>query len=100
MTPALELHVGAARSLPKQQQQQLTTFRPLVPQEEMAAEMPNVKFVKLDCTTDPAAKKIAMGLGIKALPTFNLYKNNEKVGTFVGGKPTGLRKFLDEQLQA
>lgn len=62
--------------------------------------MPNVKFVKLDCTTDPAAKKIAMGLGIKALPTFNLYKNNEKVGTFVGGKPTGLRKFLDEQLQA
>lgn len=82
------------------QQQQLTTLAsdPLLSQEEMASEMPNVKFVKLDCTTDPAAKKIAMGLGIKALPTFNLYKNNEKVGTFVGGKPTGLRKFLDEQL--
>jgi thioredoxin-like negative regulator of GroEL len=67
-------------------------------QEEMAAEMPNVKFAKLNCTTDAAAKKIAMAQGIKALPTFHLFRNNEKVGTFVGGKPTALRKFLAEQV--
>jgi len=66
--------------------------------EEMAAEMPNVKFAKLNCTTDNAAKKIAMAQGIKALPTFHLFRNNEKVGTFVGGKPTALRKFLEEQI--
>lgn len=67
-------------------------------QEEMANEMPNVKFAKLNCTTDPNAKKIAMSQGIKALPTFHLFKKNEKVGTFVGGKPSALRKFLDEQV--
>jgi thioredoxin 1 len=66
--------------------------------EEMATEMPNVKFAKLNCTTDANAKKIAMSAGIKALPTFHLFRNNEKVGTFVGGKPTALRKFLNEQV--
>lgn len=66
----------------------------------MAVEMPNVKFAKLNCTTDPAAKKIAMGQGIKALPTFHLFKNNERVGVFVGGKPAALRKFLTEQLSS
>jgi thioredoxin 1 len=65
--------------------------------EEMANEMPNVKFAKLNCTTDPDAKKIAMSQGIKALPTFHLFRKNEKVGTFVGGKHSALRKFLDEQ---
>lgn len=65
-------------------------------QEEMAAEMTHVKFAKLNCTTDPAAKKIAMAQGIKALPTFHLFKNGEKAATFVGGKPQQLRKFLEE----
>lgn len=60
--------------------------------------MPNVKFAKLNCTTDANAKKIAMSAGIKALPTFHLFRNNEKVGTFVGGKPTALRQFLNEQV--
>jgi thioredoxin-like negative regulator of GroEL len=67
-------------------------------QEEMAVEMPHVKFAKLDCTTDVGAKKIAMAQGIKALPTFHLFRNNERVGVFVGGKPQALRKFLSEQL--
>lgn len=64
--------------------------------EEMAAEMTHVKFAKLNCTTDPAAKKIAMAQGIKALPTFHLFKKGERAATFVGGKPQQLRKFLEE----
>jgi len=59
--------------------------------------MPNVKFAKLNCTTDTNAKKIAMAQGIKALPTFHFFKNNARVGVFVGGKPSALRKFLAEQ---
>jgi thioredoxin-like negative regulator of GroEL len=67
-------------------------------QEEMAAEMTGIKFAKLNCTTDAAAKKIAMAQGVKALPTFHFFRKNERVGVFVGGKPAALRKFLTEQL--
>ncbi|KAF6263311.1 hypothetical protein COO60DRAFT_1635329 [Scenedesmus sp. NREL 46B-D3] len=64
--------------------------------EVMAQEMPAIKFAKLNCTTDANAKKIAMSQGIKALPTFHLFRGGEKVGVFVGGKPQQLKKFLQE----
>lgn len=64
--------------------------------EVMAQEMPAIKFAKLNCTTDASAKKIAMSQGIKALPTFHLFRGGEKVGVFVGGKPQQLKKFLQE----
>jgi thioredoxin-like negative regulator of GroEL len=64
--------------------------------EVMAQEMPSIKFAKLNCTTDANAKKIAMAAGIKALPTFHLFRGGAKVGVFVGGKPQQLRKFLQE----
>jgi thioredoxin-like negative regulator of GroEL len=49
-------------------------------------------------TSDAAAKRIAMAQGVKALPTFHLFRKAERVGVFVGGKPQALRKFLSEQL--
>jgi thioredoxin 1 len=64
--------------------------------EVMAQEMPGIKFAKLNCTTDASAKKIAMSQGIKALPTFHLFRGGERVGVFVGGKPQQLKKFLQE----
>eukprot|EP00878_Enallax_costatus_P047136 GHUV01057540.1.p1 GENE.GHUV01057540.1~~GHUV01057540.1.p1 ORF type:complete len:174 (+),score=42.42 GHUV01057540.1:51-524(+) len=64
--------------------------------EVMAQEMPAIKFAKLNCTTVANAKKIAMSQGIKALPTFHLFRGGEKVGVFVGGKPQQLKKFLLE----
>lgn len=64
--------------------------------EEMAQQIPQVKFAKLNCTTDSAAKKIAMAQSVKALPTFHIFKGGERVGVFVGGKPNQLRKFVEE----
>jgi len=57
-----------------------------------------MKFAKLNCTTEPSAKKIAMAQGIKALPTFHVFRNSERVGVFVGGKPSQLRKFIEEHI--
>ncbi|KAF8062959.1 HMA1 [Scenedesmus sp. PABB004] len=64
--------------------------------EEMAQQIKGVKFAKLDCTTDAEAKKIAMAAGIKALPTFQMFRNGERVGVFVGSKHVQLRKFVED----
>eukprot|EP00878_Enallax_costatus_P000733 GHUV01000846.1.p1 GENE.GHUV01000846.1~~GHUV01000846.1.p1 ORF type:complete len:152 (+),score=25.84 GHUV01000846.1:87-542(+) len=66
--------------------------------EEMAQQIPQIKFAKLNCTTDNAAKKIAMSQKVKALPTFHLFRGGERVAAFVGGKPNQLRKFVEEHL--
>jgi thioredoxin 1 len=66
--------------------------------EQMAQELPAMKFAKLNCTTETSAKKIAMAQGIKALPTFHVFRNSERVGVFVGGKPSQLRKFIEEHI--
>lgn len=66
--------------------------------EEMAQQIPQIKFAKLNCTSDNAAKKIAMSQSVKALPTFHMFRGGEKVASFVGGKPQQLRKFIDEYL--
>eukprot|EP00879_Flechtneria_rotunda_P000426 GHRR01000520.1.p2 GENE.GHRR01000520.1~~GHRR01000520.1.p2 ORF type:complete len:181 (+),score=35.72 GHRR01000520.1:79-543(+) len=66
--------------------------------EEMAQQLPQLKFAKLNCSSDPAAKKIAIAQGIKALPTFHMFRNSERVGILVGGKPQQLRKFVEEYL--
>lgn len=68
--------------------------------EEMAQQIPQIKFAKLNCTSDNAAKKIAMSHSVKALPTFHMFKHGEKVASFVGGKPQQLRRFIEEYLAA
>lgn len=75
----------------------LATLQMIAPHlEVMAQEISHVKFGKLNCTTDAAAKKIAMAQGIKALPTFHMFRGGERIGVFVGGKPQQLKKFIEE----
>lgn len=64
--------------------------------EKFAAEYEGVKFAKFNCGTND--KRFAIEKGIKALPTFHMYKDNEKLGEFVGAKPALLRKFVDQHV--
>ncbi len=43
-------------------------------------------FAKLDCGATNDSKRLAMSLGIKALPTFHIYKGGKLVDTMTGAK--------------
>jgi thioredoxin-like negative regulator of GroEL len=55
-----------------------------------------IKFAKFNCGTQD--KRFAIEKGIKALPTFHMYRANEKQGEFVGAKPAALRKFVEQHI--
>ncbi|GIL65707.1 hypothetical protein Vafri_19386 [Volvox africanus] len=60
--------------------------------DRLAAESDPSKlvFAKLDCGATNESKKLAMSLGIKALPTFHLYKDSKLVDTMTGAKVKNL----------
>ncbi|EFJ50351.1 thioredoxin [Volvox carteri f. nagariensis] len=68
--------------------------------ERMAAESDPSKlvFAKLDCGATNESKKLAMSLGIKALPTFHLYKNSKIVDTMTGAKVKSLADLINKHL--
>eukprot|EP00566_Odontella_aurita_P024797 CAMPEP_0113566594 /NCGR_PEP_ID=MMETSP0015_2-20120614/22807_1 /TAXON_ID=2838 /ORGANISM="Odontella" /LENGTH=105 /DNA_ID=CAMNT_0000468895 /DNA_START=113 /DNA_END=430 /DNA_ORIENTATION=+ /assembly_acc=CAM_ASM_000160 len=51
--------------------------------EKMAEETPDAIFVKVDVDE---AEEIAAECGIQAMPTFQFYKNGEKIDELRGGK--------------
>ncbi|KAF2103377.1 thioredoxin domain-containing protein [Rhizodiscina lignyota] len=61
----------------------------------------NAKFYKLDVDEVP---DVAQELGIRAMPTFVLFKDGEKVGEVVGANPKALeaaiKKHHDEKEEA
>ena len=61
--------------------------------EELAKEMPDVRFVKVDVDAEPA---LAQRFGITSIPTLKLFHAGELVGSQVGalGKPQ-LRETID-----
>ncbi|KAL1652209.1 thioredoxin trx1 [Diplodia intermedia] len=56
---------------------------------------PNAKFYKLDVDEVP---DVAQELGIRAMPTFLLFKGGEKVGEVVGANPKALEAAIKQQL--
>ncbi|GFR48115.1 hypothetical protein Agub_g9940 [Astrephomene gubernaculifera] len=64
--------------------------------ERMAAESDPEKlvFAKFDCGATDASKRLAMSLGIKALPTFHLYRNCQMVDSMTGAKLKSLQEML------
>ena len=56
--------------------------------EQMAADNPNVIFVKVDVD---AQDKIAAKCGISAMPTFQFYKGGAKVEEMCGADPATLK---------
>ncbi|GAM85032.1 hypothetical protein ANO11243_030350 [Dothideomycetidae sp. 11243] len=55
----------------------------------------NAKFYKLDVDEVP---DVAQELGIRAMPTFLLFKNGEKVGEVVGANPKALESAIQGNL--
>ena len=65
----------------------------------MAAEVEGkLKVVKIDCGAYD--KKFAVGLGIKALPTFHVWFRGEKVGEMTGANEARLREFVQKHAAA
>lgn len=64
--------------------------------EAMAGELPDVQFAKI--WTSAVNKDLGKSLGIRAAPTFIVYKNGEKAGEVNGAKDQDLRNLIDAQL--
>jgi len=64
--------------------------------EELASEMPQVKFGKVNVDEN---QQIAQTLGITAIPTLVLYKNGQPVDRVVGLLPKPqLKNFINKHL--
>lgn len=57
----------------------------------MSDQYPNARFYKLDVDEVP---DVAQELGIRAMPTFMLFKNGDKVGEVVGANPKALEAAI------
>ncbi|CAM1511723.1 Fc.00g092360.m01.CDS01 [Cosmosporella sp. VM-42] len=64
---------------------------PKLEQWSNSADYKNVVFVKIDVDELP---DLSQDLGIRAMPTFILFKNKEKIGEVVGANPPGILKAL------
>jgi thioredoxin 1 len=51
-------------------------------------DYPNVDFYKVDVDE---VNDVAAELGVRAMPTFFLFKNGEKIGEVVGANPNALK---------
>lgn len=60
--------------------------------EQMAQDYEDVLFAKVDCGKNE--RRFLTSLGIRALPTFFLYKGNQKVGEMVGGTAKSLNSLV------
>jgi len=58
-------------------------------------EFPTARFYKLDVDEVP---DVAQDLGIRAMPTFLLFKNGEKVAEVVGANPKALKAAIESNI--
>lgn len=59
--------------------------------DELASEMNNVKFVKIDVDQNP---ELASEYSVFSIPTFMVFKNGKVASQFVGAQ--GKENFIDE----
>jgi thioredoxin 1 len=65
----------------------------LIHDDRFSDKYENAKFYKLDVDEVPDA---AQELGIRAMPTFVLFKDGEKVGEVVGANPKALEAAIEK----
>jgi len=63
--------------------------------ESYATEFPNAILVKVDVD---AASDVAEKCGIQAMPTFQFYKNGEKIAEFSGADQHKLKTTIQKHL--
>jgi thioredoxin 1 len=59
--------------------------------EEMAIGTPQVKFIKVDVDEN---EETAHKHGIRAMPTFMLFKDGDKISESVGANPAAIKNML------
>merc|ERR1712080_635514 len=59
--------------------------------EKLESSFPNIGFYKCDVDEQ---EQVAAEVGVKAMPTFMLFKGSEKVGSVVGADPNKLKAAL------
>ena len=64
---------------------------------KMSAAYPSARFYKLDVDEVP---DVAQELGVRAMPTFMVFKNGEKVGEVVGANEVALRALVEKHVEA
>ena len=64
---------------------------------KMSDAYPNARFYKLDVDELPA---VAQELGVRAMPTFMVFKNGEKVGEVVGANQKALEALVEKENKA
>ena len=62
---------------------------------QYAKEFPNAKFYKVDVDEVP---DIAQELGVRAMPTFKIFKDGEIVGDVVGANPPAIKAAVQGAL--
>lgn len=62
----------------------------------MSDNYPAARFYKLDVDQVP---DVAQELGIRAMPTFLLFKNGERVGEVVGANPKALEAAISSNIE-
>ncbi|KAM5539880.1 hypothetical protein V8D89_006383 [Ganoderma adspersum] len=61
--------------------------------EKLSNETDVVDFYKVDVDE---AGDVAQEVGVRAMPTFMLFKEGSKIGEIVGANPAGLTKLIQE----
>lgn len=61
--------------------------------EKMSEEYPGVQFYKVDVDE---VEDVAQEVGIRAMPTFLVFKNGEQVNELVGANPPGLKAMIEK----
>lgn len=63
----------------------------------MSDAYPSARFFKVDVDEIP---DVAQEAGIRAMPTFLLFKDGEKVGEVVGANPKALQAAIEKEVNA
>lgn len=62
-------------------------------QPRFSEQYPSAHFIKVDVDDVP---DVAQEIGVRAMPTFIIFKNGEKVEEVVGANPTALKAAIEK----
>lgn len=64
--------------------------------EKLSQQYPNIEFYKVDVDQ---LEQISQEVGVRAMPTFMIFKDGQKIGELVGANPGGLQNLLEKYNQ-